>query len=79
MTATDIRRRISELEPGDLVDLEGDPFADPPTDPDTFWTYEYGIVSELEIETPDCTLVYFENGPNVGFPPNHVVTVNQDS
>lgn len=70
---------VIELEPGDRVDLEDDPFADPRADPDpephSIWSMEYGEVSGIDRETPDRVRVDFENGPSVGFPVDHVVRV----
>ena len=73
-------KRISELVPGDLVDLEGDKYAD--TDPYAHWRgvieFEYQQVLEIENETPTCICVYFD-GITVGFPPEHTVNVEAAS
>ena len=71
---------VSELRPGDLVDLEGDPIADGPCcgDPDcrdnriNLHQHEYSEVDEVVPETPDCTVVYFTNDDAYGFPPDHL-------
>jgi len=68
---------VSNLKPGDAIDLSNDPFAGNCTDPDCTsaltWEYEYGIVWNTEVETPDCIRVDFENGESIGFPTNHRV------
>lgn len=76
--------RVDELRPGDLVDLDGDPYActcasgDPDCDPGMTWRFEYGRVDETVRETPTCIRVDFSNGESVGFPPDHEVTVFRD-
>lgn len=70
-----MKRKISELEVGDLVDLEGDQFADPKHD-NFLFECEYQVVAEIETETPDCTVVYFDGGA-FGFPPQHIVEVQK--
>lgn len=67
-----IPRKARELTPGDKVDLEGDPFAfsDDPTP-----EFEYCVVADLEMETPNCVRVDFENYTSIGFPPDHKVRV----
>jgi hypothetical protein len=66
---------ISALKIGDRVDLEGDRYADPKHD-DFAKECEYAVVSEIEVETDDCTAVVFEGSAvsaYVGFPPDHEV------
>lgn len=73
---------VRDLRPGDLVDLEADPYADRPCadgceDCDlarSTFAYEYVQVHELEPETADCLVVFFD-GHAVGFPPDHRVPV----
>jgi hypothetical protein len=62
---------IHNLQPGDMVDLEGDQFADP-NNSNQFLEYEYTTVESMVEETSECTVIYFE-GMTVGFPPNHIV------
>lgn len=69
----DSQKSISELRPGDLVDLCNDPFADKDANP--MWESEYARVDVVEKETATCVAVYFVNGPCVGFPPDHKVRV----
>ena len=66
--------KIRHLQIGDLVDLEGDRFADDGQHPE--FEFEYQIVHEIEFETPDCICIYFDSVA-VGFPPNHTVTVER--
>jgi len=68
-----MRRRVmvKNLKEGDLIDLEGDDFADPDKS-DEMLTYEMSEVFEIEKETEFCTCVYFSN-KTVGFPPEHKV------
>lgn len=71
---------VTELEPGDLVDLEGDPFADPGhgVDPehDCPWQFEGAVVGDYyletpgELETPDCFRLDYQGGA-CGFPTQH--------
>lgn len=67
---------VSDLYPGDMLDLEGDPFADKTEDgaPNPF-EFEKAVVESVEPETADCTLVTSEL-VNCGFPPDHKVKVN---
>lgn len=75
MSITDILRRVDELKPGDLVDLEGDEFADPNGTNETF-PFEYTEVEEAKRETSTCVAVAFLGFDVVGFPPDHVVKVS---
>lgn len=71
----DVLKCVSDLLPGDLVDLEGDKFADPKRDHIQFQT-EYVVVDTVERETPACTAVYFEGFDCVGFPADYRVKVS---
>jgi len=56
---------VENLQPGDKVDLEQPPFES--TEPAA--ECMYGIVESVERETPECTVVHFENGfPSHGVP-----------
>lgn len=70
----DATKKISELVPGDLVDLERDPFADPEGEHIQFQS-EYAVVASVDIETPQCTAIEFEGFDQVGFPPDHRVKI----
>lgn len=65
---------VRDLHPGDKLDLEGDPVADPQNDKPEL-EYEYVTVVAVEQETADCIRV---DGDNVscGFPPDHEVQVD---
>lgn len=73
-----MKKRVDQLEVGDLLDLEGDPIADPhrshgedSTDP---WTFEYAEVQEIDVESRQCIGVYTTQGA-FGFPHDHLVEV----
>lgn len=68
-----MKKKISELKVGDLVDLASDKYADKGECPE--FEFEYREVEAIEVETPGCTAVYFVNAPCVGFPPDHMVEV----
>lgn len=70
---------VTDLRVGDLVDLEGDPYADPGHgNPDHHCGYEFELthVGDLfgdrpgEHETANCYRLDYEGGA-CGFPPDH--------
>ena len=63
---------VTELLPGDLVNLQGDIFADNGEHPE--FEFELQTVIEVERETPNCVRVDFESG-SFGFPPDYTVDV----
>lgn len=65
-------KNAAELKPGDLVDLEHDPYADDGHHLE--FESEYQLVLDVERETPDCVRVDFE-GLSCGFPPGHLFKV----
>lgn len=65
------RRMVAELRPGDMVDLEGDLYADPEWS-DPGFPHEFATVIGIEREAPDCVRVDFDGGA-FGFPPSHMV------
>lgn len=65
---------VGMLRVGDLVDLAGDPFADPNSD-DISLDCEYAVVCEINREADDCIAVGFEGFDVIGFPPDHIVWV----
>lgn len=69
--AVDPLKTIAELVPGDMVDLQGDRFADPKNNYPPF-EFEYSTVMEIDRETPTCIAIYFD-GFACGFPPDHQV------
>lgn len=70
----------SAVKPYDVVDFQGDRFADPngngeSGDGHTYgYEYEYAVVEKVEAETPNCTVIY-STQVNCGFPPDHLLTV----
>lgn len=74
-------KRVTDLSPGDLVDLEGDPYAICPDDECNCMVnaeYEYGVVDFVELEPDDVVAVYFDNFGAIGFPPEHVVRLGDN-
>ncbi len=80
-------KRVEDLQPGDMVDLEGDAYADPEgEEPDCeacasrrdFYKYEFEEVHGVEQETPDCVVVSFGMDA-IGFPTGHRVFVVQEA
>lgn len=73
---------VTDLQPGDYLNLEGDPIADGPCayeDPDCqrhrqqMHEMEYSVVTAIEREADNCIRVDFENDDSYGFPPDHIV------
>jgi hypothetical protein len=69
--------RADAVQVGDLLDLEGDQFADPENGgggelPTNDFEFELAEVTEVERETPDCIRI---GGPGycVGFPVDHML------
>lgn len=68
-------KQIKDLEEYDLLDLEGDEYADP--DGDTpILEFELAVVIDTERETADCIRVDTNHG-SFGFPPDHEVEVTE--
>ncbi len=64
-----------DIREGDVLDLEGDKYADQPSaDHANNFEYEYQPVHEVERETADCIRIGGD-GWLVGFPENHLLTV----
>jgi hypothetical protein len=64
---------VRDLKPGDMVDLQNDPYADPRGD-HIEYEFELAVVAELTYEGSGCIVVEF-NESTVGFPPDHQVRV----
>ncbi len=64
---------VEDLVEGMLVDLEGDPYADPNHD-EVSYPFELAQVLEVIEELPDCTSVVFD-ASWVGFPHGYQVKV----
>jgi hypothetical protein len=60
-----------QAQPGMLIDLEGDLYADP-SHSNVALQCEYATVLEVEQETERCVCVYFDHGA-VGFPFDHAL------
>lgn len=69
-----MQKQAQALQPGDLVDLQDDTYADKNKCP--AFEYEYQIVEAVERETHCCVAVHFEGGPVIGFPPEHLLRVS---
>ena len=67
-----ISKRVIDLNPGDIIDLAGDRYADP-TGASTYFECEYAMVSFVRSETPDCIVVGIDGVDWFGFPPDHEV------
>lgn len=67
-------KRVADLTVGDLLDLAGDPYADPDPAVVSSLEFEYVEVLGIERETAECIRVD-TNVDSYGFPPNHTVTV----
>jgi hypothetical protein len=65
-----VKKRVDELIPGDLVELLGDKYADPDRDHPGY-ELEWAHVLKVEAEAPDVSRVDFVDGESVGFPPEH--------
>ena len=67
--------RAADLRPGDCVDLDGDPIADPGRNQPGL-EFELAVVGAVVREAPDCVAVYFDGYPGWGFPPGHLLPVH---
>ena len=66
----------ADIRVGDLVDLEGDAFADPDRD-NIFFQSELIEVVEVVRETDECVAIGLEGFDLVGFPPGHHLRVRR--
>lgn len=73
-----MEKLISELQVGDVIDLEGDEYADPNQDVSTFQML-YVEVASVEVESPGCIAVGIEGVGTFGFPPTHTIYCVADS
>lgn len=80
-------KRADQVQPGDLLDFEGDSIVDPenkgelhdPTPPESvtiLWA-EYAYVERVERETPGCIRIDTDQG-SYGFPPEHMLREGKD-
>lgn len=71
--------KVTDLKPGDLIDLEGDPYADQAhghhDDDGCPYEYEYRTVADPpgEWESAGTYRLDYEGGA-CGFPPGHLIT-----
>jgi hypothetical protein len=65
---------VEDLVPGDMIDLEGDKFADPDANNPVF-DCELCIVAGSARETDTCIRIDLEGLNSVGFPPGHRVRI----
>lgn len=66
---------VADLQPGDMLDLQDDPYADKTeADAPNPFEFELAVVEATERETADCIVVYSDL-INCGFPPDHTVKV----
>jgi hypothetical protein len=63
------------IEVGYMLDLEGDPYADPPDNSTNMLEYMYVEAAKVVHETPECTVIYIDGYDAVGFPANHEIEV----
>lgn len=70
--------RADEIKDGDLVDLEGDDYADPKRDHPAFDSELYEV-GHIERETPECVAIGFEGFDVIGFPVGHLLAVRRGS
>ena len=66
-------KRVQDLQAGDIVDLEGDKFADPAHNKVEL-QFEGQTVVTYDWETTQCICVYFESF-TCGFPPDHMLPI----
>jgi hypothetical protein len=57
-------RHVTDLKPGDRVDLESCPFLH--SHPSAF--FEYAVVGGVERETEDCVRIDYEGIDSIGYP-----------
>jgi hypothetical protein len=63
---------VSDLKPGDMIDLQGDVIADPYRN-DMRFEFEYALVGAIIVETPTCTVLCLDGIDHYGFHPCHLV------
>lgn len=70
--------QADQVREGDLLDLEGDCYADPDCDHHAF-AFEFAEVIEPPVrETADCVLIHTDKG-SFGFPPDHEIETTLDA
>lgn len=66
-----------DVRPGDMLDLFGDPYADPQSDPAHGLEFEYSLTESVAFEkgkrgSVDCVVIY-GGGVNFACPPDHAI------
>lgn len=69
--------RADELKEGDMVDLQGDPYADPKNDPILAFAFEYAVVSSRTLDAPGLIAIGFEGYAVIPFPVGHMLRVTR--
>lgn len=69
--------RAADVRPGDMLDLFGDPYADPHSDPANALEFEYSLTESVAFEkgkrgSVDCCVIY-GSGINFACPPDHLI------
>ena len=72
---TTVKTKVRDLQPGDKVDMEGDPFHRD----EALVEFEYGVVEEVIHETPNCFVVVFENITAAAYSPDKEFDVVSDT
>jgi hypothetical protein len=72
-----------DVREGELLDLEGDEFADPSGNGisetgDFDFTFEFATVEAVERETENCVRIDTDQG-SYGFPPDHLIETTLDN
>jgi hypothetical protein len=68
-----MEKQVRNLSEFDVIDLEGDEYADPDRE-DPLFGFEYQTVIGVEQETVNCVRVDTDHD-SYGFPPNHKIPV----
>lgn len=69
-----MKKLVSDIKVGDLLDLQGDTFADNGNHPE--FEFEYQPVYEIEKESADCIVLHCDNF-SCGFPPNYFIEISE--
>lgn len=65
-----IKKFVKDVEVGDMIDLEDDPYADP--EGNVEFTFAFAGVDEVEKQDVDCIVLHTTQG-SFGFPPDHLI------
>lgn len=67
-----MKKAVCDLMPGDVIDLEGDAYADPKRDNVRFETENVTVAGVIP-ETDECWCLMVEGVDWFGMPPDHMV------